>query len=119
MKWLAYFARSYYENFNYYDLLMSLLSCVKKYLNGNYYVEEKDKQYIIHPSKNNKLGLPNEPKSLRTRYQFQNNTQIRKNQKVIKNENDELVLKKYPKNKRQIFQQLTFKSTNFPCCKRN
>ena len=36
---------------------------------------------------------------MRTHYQVQNETQIRKNQKVIKNDNEQLVVKNYPKNK--------------------
>ena len=70
-----------------------------KYLNGEYYVEVKDKRYKIHPTENIILGLRDEPKSLRTQYQVQNETQIRKNQKVIKNDNDQLIVKNYPKNK--------------------
>ena len=35
---------------------------------------------------------------MRTQYQVQTETQIRKNQKVIKNDNIELVIKYYPKN---------------------
>ena len=47
------------------------------------------------------------PTSLRSQYQVQNEIQIRKNQKIIKNDNDELVVKNYPKNKNQsITQQL-------------
>ena len=41
----------------------------------------------------------------RTQYQVQNDTEIRKNQKVIKNDNDQLVVKKYPKNKQSIIQK--------------
>ena len=55
-----------------------------KYLNGSYYVEVKDHGYIIHPTENILLKLHDEPKSLRTQYQVQNETQIRRNQKVIK-----------------------------------
>ena len=89
-----------------------------KYLNGRYYVEVKDHRYKIHPTENIILRLRDEPKSLRTQYQVQNETQIRKNQKVIKNDNDQLVVKNYPKNKNKqpiIQQQLP----NCPGCKRN
>ena len=48
------------------------------------------------------------PTSLRTQYQAQNETQIRKNQKVIKNDNDELVVENYPKNKKQPTQHQKF-----------
>ena len=50
---------------------------------------------------------------------MQNSTQIRKNQKLIKKNNDELIVKVYPKIKRQpiIQQQPKIKSPNCPCCK--
>ena len=89
-----------------------------KYLDGRYYVEVKDHRYKIHPTENIILRLRDEPKSLRTQYQAQNNTRIRKNQKIIKNDNDELIVKDYPKNKNKqpiIHQQLP----NCPSCKRN
>ena len=88
-----------------------------KYLNGQYYVEVKDHRYKIHPTENIILRLRDEPKSPRTQYQVQNETQIRRNQKVIKNDNDQLVVKNYPKdkNKQSIIQQLP----NCPSCKRN
>ena len=92
-----------------------------KYLNGEYYVEVKDHRYKIHPTENIILRLRDEPKSLRTQYQVQNETQIRKNQKVIKNDNDQLVVKNYPKNKNKqpIIQQQKFKPPNCPSCKQN
>ena len=30
MKWLAYYDRSYYENYNYYDLMASVLTCLNE-----------------------------------------------------------------------------------------
>ena len=54
---------------------------------------------------------------MRTQYQIQNETQIRKNQKVIKNDNDQLVVKNYPKNKQPNIQKL--KPPNCPPCKQN
>ena len=54
-----------------------------KTANGRYYVEVKDKRYRIHPTESNILRLREEPKSLGTQYQVQNNIQMRKNQKVI------------------------------------
>ena len=90
-----------------------------KYPNGQYYVEVKDHWYKIHPTENIILKLWDEPKSLRIQYQVQNDTQIRKNQKVIKNENDELIVKNYPKKKQPIIQQPKFRPTNCPSCKRN
>ena len=90
-----------------------------KYVNGEYYVEVKDHRYKIHPTENIILRLRDEPKSLRTQYQVQNETQIRKNQKVIKNDNDQLIVKNYPKNKQPIIQQQKFKTPNCPSCKQN
>ena len=60
-----------------------------KYLNGQYHVEVKDHRYKIHPSENIILRLRDPPTSLRTPYQVRNETQIKKNQKVVKNDNDE------------------------------
>ena len=51
-----------------------------KYLDGQYYVELKDHRYKIHPTENIILDPPN---FVRTEYQVQNNTQIRKNEKDI------------------------------------
>ena len=88
-----------------------------KYLNGEYYVEVKDHRYRIHPTEIIILRKRDEPKSLRTQYQVQNETQIRKNQKVIKNDNDQLVVKNYPKkNKHPIIQK---QLPNCPPCKQN
>ena len=90
-----------------------------KYLNGEYYVEVKDHRYKIHPTENIILRLRHEPKSLRTQYQVQNETQIRKNQKVIKNDNNQLVVKNYPKNKQPLIHQQKFKPPSCPSCKQN
>ena len=86
-----------------------------KYLDGQYYVEVKDNRYKIHPTENIILRKRDPPTSLRTQYQVQNETKIRRNQKVIKNDNYELVVKNYPKNKQPIIQQLP----NCPSCKQN
>ena len=89
-----------------------------KYLNGEYYVEVRDHRYKIHPTENIILRKRDPPTSLRTQYQVQNETQIRRNQKVIKNDNDELIVKNYPKNKNKhpiIQKQLP----NCPSCKQN
>ena len=83
-----------------------------KYLNGQYYVEVKDHRYKINPTENVILRKRDPPTSLRTQYQVQNDTQIRKNQKVIKNNNDELIVKNYPKKKQPIQQQPKFKLPN-------
>ena len=87
-----------------------------KYLNGEYYVEVKDHRYKIHPTENFILRLRDEPKSLRTQYQVKNETQVGRNQKVIKNDNDQLVVKNYSKNNQPIIQkQLPI----CPSCKSN
>ena len=88
-----------------------------KYLNGEYYVEVKDHRYKFHPTENIILRKRDPPKALRTQYQVQNDTQIRRNQKVIKNDNDQLIVKNYPKNKQPIIQQP--KLPNCPSCKLN
>ena len=85
-----------------------------KYLNGKNYVEVKDHRYKIHPTENIILRKRDPPTSLRTQYQVQNETLIRKNQKVIKNDNNELVVKNYPKNKQSIIQK---QLPNCPSCK--
>ena len=92
-----------------------------KYLNGEYYVEVTDRRYLIHPTEYIILRKRNEPKSLRTQYQVQNDTKIRRNQKVIKNDNNHLIVKNYPKNKikQPIIKQQKFKPPNCPSCKRN
>ena len=74
------------------------------YLNGEYYVEVKDHRYTIHPSENMISRKRDPPTSLRTHNQAQNETQIRRNQKVIKNDNDQLEVKNYPKNNQPIVQ---------------
>ena len=90
-----------------------------KYLNGQYYVEVKDHRYKIHQTENIILRERDPPTSLRTQCQVQNETQIRKNQKVIKNGNDQLLVKNYPKNKQPIIQQQKFKPPNCLSCKQN
>ena len=87
-----------------------------KYLDGNYYVEVKDHCYRIHPTENKILRKRDPPTSLRTQYQVQNETQIRRNQKVIKNDNNQLIVKNYPKNKQPIIQK---QLPNCPTCKQN
>ena len=91
-----------------------------KDLNGEYYVEVKDHRYKIHPTENIILRKKCHPTSLRTQYQVQKETQIRKNQKVIKNDNDQLIVKNYPQNKKQPIQQASeFKPPNCSSCKQN
>ena len=91
-----------------------------KYLDGNYYVEVKDHRYKIHPTEDIISRKRDPPSSLRTQYQVQNETQIRRNQKVFKND-DKLIVKNYPKNKNKhpIIQQQKFKPPNCPSFKQN
>ena len=45
---------------------------------------------------------------------------MRENQKVIKNDNDELIVKNYPTNKKELTQQQPkYKHPDSPTCKRN
>ena len=66
-----------------------------KYLNGEYYVEVKDHRYKIHPNEKIILRKRDLPTSLRTQCQVQNEVQICKYQKIIKND-DQLIVKNYP-----------------------
>ena len=74
-------------------------------LNDIIYVEVKDVSYKTHPAENNIIRGRYPPKSRRTHYQVQNNTQIRKNQKNIGKDNDEIVAKIDPEKKQIIIQQ--------------
>ena len=53
-----------------------------KYLNGESYVEVKDKRNFIYPNKIIPLRKRDPAKSLRTQYQVQNNVEIRKKTKT-------------------------------------
>ena len=91
-----------------------------KLLNGDYYVGVKYHRYKNHPTENFILRLRDSPRSSRAQYQVRNETRIRKNQKVIKNNNDELVVNNYPKNKQPSRQQPKLERPNCPSsCKRN
>ena len=85
-----------------------------KYLNGEYYVEVKDHRYKNYPTENIILRKRNPPTFLRTQYKVQNEIQISGNQKVFKNDNHQLVVKNYPKNKQPITQK---QLPNFRSCK--
>ena len=92
-----------------------------KYLNGECYVEVKDNRYKIHPTENIILRKRDPPKSLRTQYQVINRTQIGTNQRKIRNDNIQLIVKNYPKNKNKQpnIQQRKFDLPNCPSCKQN
>ena len=79
----------------------------------------KDHRYKIHPTENIILRKRDPPTSLRTQYQVQNETQIRKNQKVIKNDNNRLIVESYPRKNQPIIQQQKFKPPNCHKCKQN
>ena len=89
------------------------------YLNGEYYVEIKDHRCRNHPTENIILRKGDPPSSLRTQYQVQNETHIRRNQKVIKNDNNQIIIKIYPKNKQPTIQKQKYKPPNCPNCKRS
>ena len=89
-----------------------------KYLNGEYYVKVKDHRYKIHPTENILLRKRVPLISLRTQYQVQIDTQIRKNQKIIKIDNDQLVVTNYPKSKQPFIQQRKCNLPPCPSCKR-
>ena len=61
-------------------------------MNNKDYAEVKDSPYIDHPTEKTILKQQDELKTLRTQYQVQNETQIGKNQKITKT-NNELVVK--------------------------
>ena len=90
-----------------------------KFLNGKYYVQKKDERYIFNPFEKIIQGLRDPPKSLKTQYRMQNETEIRQNQQVIRKHNDELIVKNYPKNKQPIIQQGKITLSSCPDCKRN
>ena len=90
-----------------------------KILNGRYCVKVKDHRYKIHPTENIILGERDPSKSPKTQHQVQNEIQIRKNQKVIEINNDELLVENYPRNKKQPVQQPKYKPPNCVSCKLN
>ena len=67
-----------------------------KYLNNKYYKQVKNERYITHPTENSILRERKEPKSLKTHNQVIIDTEKGRNQKVIKNANNELEIKSYP-----------------------
>ena len=90
-----------------------------KHRGGNDYLEVNDHRYRIHPIENMILRKRDPPLSLRTPYQVQNDTKIRKKQKVIRNDNDELEDKNCFENKKLPIQQQKFEPPNCSSCKRN
>ena len=88
-----------------------------KYLNGEYYVK-KGRRYRIHATENIILRKRDSPTFLRAQYQVQNETQKRKNKKVVEN-NRKLEVKNYPKNKRPFIQKHKFKPPSCPTGQQN
>ena len=84
-----------------------------KYPIGKFYVEFKDKQDSKAPTEKVILLIREEPPLLRIQYQLQNEKN-RKDQKLVKNDNDELEVKPYPKNKKNIF--IENPQINLPSC---
>ena len=75
------------------------------YLDGKIFVEIEGKRHTIHSTDKNFLGIRKRPNFLRTKYQVQNETKIRKNQKVAQNIRRKKV-KRYPKrNNNPIFEK--------------
>ena len=72
-----------------------------------------------HPTENVILRKRDPPLSLRTQYRVQNETHLGKNQKVIKNDNDQLGIKNCPKSKQQLIQQPNFKLPYCHSCRQN
>ena len=89
------------------------------YLSGEYYVEKKITDLKIILLKGIFLRKLGPPKSPRTQYQVQNDTQLRRSQKVNWNNNKELEVKNYPKNIQPVVQQPKFTPPNCPSCKQN
>ena len=81
----------------FFESMESILIFLLNSLKANYYVEIKDKKFFIHPNEKNIIGLRNSSKPLRTQHQVQNETQFRKNQKTIRNWNNQLEIEKNSK----------------------
>ena len=56
---------------------------------------------------------------LQLNIKFRTRIKYGEKRKIIKNDNDELVVKNYPKNKHPIIQQQKFNLPNYPSCKRH
>ena len=60
-----------------------------------FFVEVKDQRYSIRPTGNIELRKSDPAKPSRTDYQVQKEIEIRKNQKVIKKDNGDLIYENY------------------------
>ena len=75
-------------------------------------MEVNDQRYKLHLNEKIILRRRDKTKLLRTQYQVQNETQFRRNQRVVEN-NGKLGVKFYPKIKQPITQQ---RKINLPSC---
>ena len=85
------------------------LKFLMKYLNGKYYVEVNQKKYLNTPMVYNVSQKQKEPKSVGVHYHDISDAQAARNQKVIKNENDESEVKPNPKGKSNKKQKIAEK----------
>ena len=90
-----------------------------KHLNVRYYTEGNDKRYNIHASESNILPERKPPQYLRTQYQGQNDTKIRRKQKIIKIDNNELEVESYPKKEKPIIEKGKINLSFCPICEEN
>ena len=77
------------------------------------------KRYIIHPTETISLKERKETKSLRTQYQVINETERKRNNKVIKDEYGQLQVKPYTKTKNKIIEKLQIDFESPSCKQRN
>ena len=90
-----------------------------KYLAGNYYVGVEAHGHRVHPTENEISLKRDPPQSLKIQYHVQIETQIRKKQKVIRDGNNELVVKNYLQTNKQKFNNEKFNLRSCPRCKQN
>ena len=64
-----------------------------KYLNAIFHTEAIDKGFIVDPTKSKLLGERNQRNDLTTQTQVLIDTEIERNQKFVKNKNNELEVK--------------------------
>ena len=76
----------------------------------------KDQRYIIHPDENIIIRGKKPPQEISTQSQVINDSAIRKNQNIFRNENPQIEVKSCPKTKKPIFKKhyITFPSS--PIC---
>ena len=87
-------------------------------LKGINVVEVKDIRYKTHPTEKIVIRERDPPKSPRSQYQVQINTQLRKNQNFFGKDNDETEVKNCPGKKQLIIQQRRTNLLDLPCFKK-